>query len=162
MTTTTIPAGYRITVSSWENDADHCNTIIKEGLTEDQARFYCTMWSHMGSSSNGGRANQQFGNMYEPSDVEVEEFVEFFRTLFLNGGDVAKEILCDGHDVEWDDLMDEGNDNFPSILGKIIGDFTGSGDFFTRVVDTIKVEFVPVTITLTDVSDQFPKAYNGW
>ena len=37
---TIIPAGYRVTVDSWENDADVHRTIVKKGLDRDMAKFH--------------------------------------------------------------------------------------------------------------------------
>ena len=34
-----IPAGYQLSVVSWENDGDHYNTEVMNGLSEEEVKF---------------------------------------------------------------------------------------------------------------------------
>lgn len=126
----TIKAGYRMTVTSWENDADHYNTITKDGLTENDVKLYVDV---LRLAADG------FGNMYEPSDKEMEKFGEAVWLVFDKNG----------HKYEQPDgCIDEG--------AEIIGEFCGySEHYFTRVVEKIIVEYVPQEIVIEDVTKKF-------
>ena len=133
----TIKAGYRITVTSWENDADNYNTETCDGLSEDTARFHIDLLKLIaGSNCND---NTVFGNMYEPGDEELEVFEE-----------AATKVLekHDQFDSKYDAL---------DIATDIIGNYTGysSDGFYTRVAESIVVEYVPQEIIIEDVSSKF-------
>lgn len=145
-----IRKGYRITVVSWENDADNYRTEVKEGHTEAQARFVCEVLNHMGSQSNGGREQNQFGNMYEPDDDEMEEFAQYMMRIVESHGDAAVAMV--GLDDE-DRQLDE--DDLPYAFTEFLYDYMGGGEFFTRVVESIKVEWIPEDILIEDVTEDF-------
>ena len=66
---TVIPAGYRLTVKSWENDGDNSNTVVLEGLTESKTPYLvdiCKLFDH--SHDYGNR----LCNMYEPENHEIK------------------------------------------------------------------------------------------
>lgn len=133
----TIKAGYRITVTSWENDADHYNTEIVDGLTEDTVRFHVDLLKLISKSNCNHK--QYFGNMYEPGERELAAF-EMAVSKVL----VKHDRLDDKHEV-LDIAMD------------VIGNYTGYGDegFYTRVAESIAVEYVPQEIIIEDVSKKF-------
>ena len=67
-----IKAGYRITVTSWENDADYYNTNTVDGLDEQETKFHVDLLKLIaGSNCNDSTV---FGNMYDPRDSKLEEF----------------------------------------------------------------------------------------
>jgi hypothetical protein len=132
-----IKAGYRITVTSWENDADNYNTKTVEGLNEDEVNFHIDLLKLIvGSNSNDKTV---FGNMYDPRDSELEAFREAVIRVFLKHSrpDSIYEPL--------------------NIAMDIIGEYTGYGGdgFYTRVAESIVVEFVPQEIIIEDVSTKF-------
>lgn len=132
----TIKAGYRITVTSWENDADNYRTISKDGLTEAETQSYVDMLKLLkGSYCNNKNV---FGNLYEPRDSEIEQF---------------KAAICpimDKHGIEYEQ-------EYPTdVFCDIVGDFTGYAEgYLTRVVEKIVVERVPEEIKIEEVSNQF-------
>lgn len=150
-----IKAGYRMTVVSWENDADHYKTIIKEGMSEAEVRFAVDVLSHMESKSNGGKERGMWGNWYEPSDDLIEEFALFFAEIIKQHAPVSYDAM------QWEDddiaalLAHEPNDDLAYYIGEYIAEFLGSGDFFTRVCSSIKIEFVPQDVLIEDVTARF-------
>jgi hypothetical protein len=125
----TIKAGYRVTVKSWENDGDHYNTITKDGLSEEDVKLYVDILK---------LAREDFGNMYDPSDKELEDFGNAVKKVFDKHGRAYDESNCE----------EEG--------GEIIGEFCGySEHYFTRVVEKITVEYVPQEIVIEDVTTKF-------
>ena len=144
MAKTIIPAGYRLSVVSWENDGDNYRTEVLEGLTAEQVKFYVAVCK-LFYSENGYSRNDKtcFGNMYEPSEAELQEayaavkqVAESFRGL------VATEEL----DNAIEDPLD--------FIAKFI---SYSPDYTTRVFESCKVEYTPCAIILQDVTADFLK-----
>lgn len=132
-----IKSGYRITVTSWENDADNYSTHIRDGLDEHEARFHVDLLKLLEDSCNN---SDKFGNMYDPEDSEMEAFDEACLEVFKKW-DEAEEIK------EKYDACNHALD--------IISEYTGYSDFYTRVVESIVVEYVPQEIVIEDVSSKF-------
>jgi hypothetical protein len=132
----TIKAGYRITVTSWENDADNYNTSTTDGLDEQEARYHVDLLKLIkGSHCNNKNV---FGNLYEPRDSEVKAFEEAIQAVFYKHGKTFPD------DMALDVAMD------------IVGDYTGYSDgYMTRVAEKITVEYVPEEIFIEDVTKQF-------
>lgn len=147
-----ISAGYRITVKSWENDADNYQTIILDGYTFMQTQFICELLSHMGSHNRGA---QQFGNLYEPDDDEKAETLAFWRELYAKHDVAAKELdIPPPNDTNDDD--DEGLEDLFYTFCEFVQDFIGTSEHYsTRVAESVVVEYVPRDIILEDVTDQF-------
>lgn len=140
MTNTIIPAGYRLTVTSWENDGDNYNTKIKEGLTLEQCRYYVDLCKLLKSQSRGG-----CGNMFEPSEGERKKLAVALQKLAKKHGKEATELdNLDDRDLVCDQMLDVLYD-----LG------LSCGEFYTRVCDTYKVEHIAQPIELEDVTAQF-------
>lgn len=130
-----INAGYRMTVVSWEGDADNYNTIIQDGMSKEDVSFYVDLLKLIDRKNNG---KNDFGNMYEPSDEEFDRFGKALVPIFKK------------HGREYD----EEDPHYTG--GDFISDFTGYSDhYFTRVVDKITVEYVPIAIELKDVTKEF-------
>lgn len=143
-----ILAGYRITVTTWENDADNFKTASKDGLTENQVRFYADVCKRMKSKN---QQNGHFGNMYEPDEAERDAFCRFLNeTVEKNGGilqilpDTEEEDIpgCNGDFSDWlaDSLWDLG------LMG---------GDFYTHVCSKFVVTYIQHEINLPDVTSKF-------
>lgn len=135
---TTIPAGYRISVTTWENDADNYRTEILEGVKKEHIPFIVAVCNLMGSNCNGNG----YGNLnsYTNNTVKINKLIEKLDELITLHPDRPK--YCDSGGAVYENLLGE--------LG-----FTGSEDFDTRVFDGIKIEYVPQQILLEDVTDQF-------
>jgi hypothetical protein len=131
-----IRKGYRITVTSWENDADNYNTLSRDGLDQKEVECYVEMLKLLkGSYCNDKKV---FGNLYEPRDHEVAEF------------EAAIRPIMDKHGIKYDD--DYPADTFCDL----VGEFTGYGEgYMTRVVESLVVEYVPEDIIIEDVSKNF-------
>ncbi len=133
----TIKAGYRITVTSWENDADNYNTTCTHGIDEKTAKFHVDLLKLIESSHCNDKT--VFGNLYEPRDSEISAFKEALVKVFKKHGEE-----CDDSDDVLDIAMD------------ILSDYTGYSDgYMTRVAESITVEYIPQDIQIEDVSKQF-------
>lgn len=139
MANTIIPAGYRITCVSWENDGDNYRTKFKEGLSISAAQLYVDLALLLTI-----RKGCDFGNMYEPSDDELEKLA-----------DAVSEVL---HKHGITDVQVSDKDEVTDYFFDVMYDFTGASEHYcTRVVESIKVEYIPLPIELTDVTAEFIK-----
>jgi hypothetical protein len=149
----TIESGYRITVTSWENDADNYRTVIRGGFTKEQMTFLVELCNHLDSQSNGGKAREQFGNMYEPSERELEDFSRFMLRLCKKHG-----VDCDP-EAEYEDKYDlygAADEAMYSIVQLELYDLgLAGGEWCTRVCEKYTVEYVPVVIEIKDVTQEF-------
>ena len=142
-----IKAGYRISIKSWENDADNPQVIVIDGLTEDRVKYIIELIKMFKSHNN---PNSGFGNLY---DGYGSKRYKLARHAIM---DVMKK-----HDAvltaEERDYVNGDEEDFEAC--EIMCDYLGvSSDNFTfRVFDSFTVEFIPYEIDLEDVTSQFEK-----
>lgn len=151
MKTKTIKAGYRLTVTTWENDADNYNTEIVEGLSKELCKLYvaiCKAFEHSSDYDN------RICNMYEPDEEEIARFNTAMLKIGREFESVIRMELFDG-----EQLPADGSISDEDLLGVLEEDLSNlgihGGDFFTRVVSAWSVEHVPADIVLTDVTEEF-------
>jgi len=150
MTQTIIPAGYRVTITSWENDGDHYENTVHEGLTKERVEYILELCNLFKSdSSTGGKT---FGNLYEPDRTERAE-AESAITVVM---EKHKPVLTK---YELKQLTAVAVPNEPYSgpeYGDIVRELVGYSEYYTyRVYDGAKVEFIPNEITMEDVTGQF-------
>lgn len=148
---TTIPAGYRLTITSWENDADNYKTVIIEGLTNERASYLadlCKLLSddnpRNNQSSEGYKGrDKRYNNMYEPGRKEIDMLMEELDKIVLKHGQHLSEDVVPGHDAAeygYEELYELG---------------LSGGDFFTRCCSEWKIEHIPNDVIMLDVTDNF-------
>jgi hypothetical protein len=125
-----IKAGYRLSVTSWENDGDNYQTHSIDGLNEEKVKNLIELVSLFESRNS---SKNKFGNIYEANKFEREN-LDLELKQFLNAlGDV--------------DII---KDHWLSSLGLF-----RTGDFYTRVFEEFTVEYVPTEIVIEDVTKKF-------
>ncbi len=145
---TIIKKGYRFTLKTWENDADNYNTVTLEGLSVEVVKFYVEL-AKLHKSKN--YHNNCFGNMYDPRESERAAYMQAMADLCRNHLTALKEINDDFEESWLDD--EEGIED---VIHGVTYDLGLSGtDFYTRVTDTFKIEFVPQDIFIEDVTLAF-------
>lgn len=145
MNKTIIPAGYRLTVSTWENDADNYNNEILEGLTLEKTAFLVELCKQLSSKNSSSRG---IGNLYEPDDRELAKVAKTARALFEKFPNVMIE-----EDFELD-LSDDGEVR-DALLEFAYEIGASNTEFYTRVVESWKVEYIPTDIVMEDVTEKF-------
>lgn len=141
---TIIPAGYRITCKSWENDGDNYNTKTVEGLTYHQTQFYVDLLKLLSSKHLHGIGH---GNLYEPNEDECQALANDIKVVLEKhkGSDAIPD------DVNFDDV-----DEIVDFFCDVVGDFTGySEHYLTRVVESIQVHLIPHPIEMALVTEEF-------
>lgn len=138
--TNKIPAGYRITSVSWENDGDHYRTEVKEGLSEDEAKFI----GHLGKLMHSRKSGLE--NNYEASKKEYKKGHEFYLPAFEKYA----------HLFSAEDMKDYRKDCY-ALLDYIRENITGysSEGYALRVLESMKVEYFPEDIVIEDVTYKF-------
>lgn len=137
---TIIPAGYRFTFDSWENDGDHKHTIIIEGISEPEARLIAEIAKTLLAGGTG------LENNYEPEDKEINKGLKVLMDIFDRHQKVFDEEDFDAYRMDHGHIADY-------IHEKILG-YSAEGYYF-RVLDDYKIEHVPVEILIKDVTNQF-------
>jgi len=144
--TNTIKAGYRIHVTTWENDADNYRTESMDGLTEGNVKFIVELLKlFKDKCSNKG----YFGNCYDDYPDGLEEAVNEIIAKFSDEERFFK--FYDEHDD--DNVVDSFYYVDDSILNNL--GITGGSEFQTRVFDRIVVEYIPKDIVIEVVTDKF-------
>ena len=141
MKKTSVKAGYRISCNSWENDGDNYNLTIKDGFSEPYARFIYDILSQFFMDSD-------ISNLYEPNEDEIEEFNDTMYAVFNRHACAAEYFLIeDSSKYSAEQIVDR--------ITTILHNFMGSSEYFTRVVEEIKVEYIPEDVIFEDRSENF-------
>jgi hypothetical protein len=139
-TQTTIPAGYRISITSWENDGDNYKTEVLEGLTKERVKLYTDICKAL--YRNYGKM-PRIANLYEPTESELEAFNKvMLKVRKANESEFDK-------DTTDEETMQETMYDIASDLGLV------GSEFFSRVCESFKVEYINTPIVLHDVTDEF-------
>ena len=148
-----IKQGYRITVTSWENDADHYQTHSVDGLDVRDVEFFVD-FCKLHYSQNAWKTEKGMGNMYEPSDSERNEYISKAKAVFV------KHRICPfllqrfpDHPITEDITEDDTND----ITHELAYEIFGGGEFYTRVFDGRGIVYVPEELEFEDVTKRFFK-----
>lgn len=131
-----IPAGYKIIITTWENDGDNYNTAHMSGLSWYQVRLLVKLAELFYSHNQQGERG--YGNLYDPTDAECEAVERAIQTTFDK---------YNTHTIAWS--VDQCRDMLADLHLK------GCSEFYTRVLSDIVVEHYPVALDVEDVTDQF-------
>ncbi len=147
---TIIPAGYRVTVNSWENDGDAKRVVVKEGLSHSRAALYVD-FARLFYSQNNYHGPKGFGNMYEPRKAELAEAHAAVKDVLIKHFAAFCEMWGEEYDVHELDNEDALHD----FAGELHYELFGASEYKFRVLESIKVEHIPFPITMQDVTKEF-------
>lgn len=138
MKTRTIPAGYILTVISWENDGDNYNTVQLEGLSKAEARFKFDL---------ADLCTGEFSNTYYEYRDDNKAFEEACVAVLKKHREFVEKAI--GESIE--ELK------YPmDFMSELLGDLgLVSEHFFPRVAEKITVEYIPAAIEIEDVTEVF-------
>lgn len=138
MTTNTklskIPAGYRITCVSWENDGDYYNTVVREGLNKEETTLLAELAQIIKERKSG------LENNYEPKKQELEKGRKILAKVFDKYPEIFKL------EMEIEDMLEYICDNI-----------TGNSEegYALRVLESMKIDYFPHDIFIEDVTAEF-------
>ena len=165
------PAGYAITIASWENDADFnaTKTLSVATLQEAQiivaiAKLFNSYWRNKTI-----RGETSFDNLYEPGDSEL---AAMFKAIAQIVGDYPLFQRLYGYD-DWDDYRTPTEQEFEDYIeGIVVGpiEYMHAAVFelldslglsgqqegqYTRVAESITVHYYAEPIYAEDVTSTF-------
>lgn len=140
--TNIIPAGYRFTFNSYEGDGDNLKTIVKQGVSENEAHLLAKIANLMVGSGIW------LENQDDPSEKEKRKAYNLLWPVFEQHKD-----LFDSETLE---LFKEGVDSMADYICENIVDYP-EDEYYMRVLESYHAEYTPVAIELTDVTLDFLK-----
>lgn len=162
------PAGYAITIASWENDADYRATKTMNVSTLEQAQLVTAIAKLFRSDWSNGtiRGETSFDNMYAPNTYEINAM---FRAIAKIVGDYPLfQELYDWADFkmpteqdfsEYDELDDDSPvDGMHEAVFELLDSLGLNGqqdEQATRVADSITVHYYPEPIYAEDETVNF-------
>jgi len=144
MNQTIIPAGYRVTISSWENDADNYKDTIHEGITKERVEYILELCKMFKSGSNNG--GKTFGNMGEYDSGRLAKAEQAVRVVLEKHRAVLNEYELANLECAEDEME----------VCEIVSEFLDVSEYYTfRVYDSAKVEHIPHEIRMDNVTGLF-------
>lgn len=136
--------GYLIRVTSWENDADNYNTKEIQVETEQEARTVLALCNLLRSRYRVSYAT--FGNMYEPSDSDIQGFA--IAVAAVPGIKEFVQRVFPG--IEEDQENPECGFGYMDAIMDILYDLglSGSEYFYTRVCESVQIFCIPADIVV--------------
>ena len=144
-------SGYRISVTSWENDADNYNFKSITLENADDARVVVALCKLLNPRYD--TPQQTFGNMYEPSESDIQDFEaaiaqipginEYLKAVFSWYEESVEEydIGAKYADAVLDIYYDLG--------------LSGSEYYYTRVCEKVEVHYFEEPVYAADVTAEF-------
>lgn len=139
------PAGYTITIESWENDGDYSATKTMYLPTEKQARTV-VKFAQLFCNSYRTSDEEEFGNLYEITGSARAKLIEIVRNIYED--DEGFKEFCEGDtsdDAVYEWIYEQLNDL--GLRGLQEGQFS-------RVVERMSVQYhnEPVYADVIDIS----------
>lgn len=145
------PIGYELHVTSWENDGDMNATEILFGLTKEDTKFWIEFLKRFESKHNGGDIGKEYNFGNDANDMEVvSQHTKDILDKHPNISIALKEDLLKG--VSDSDYLYETINELFGLYPKEEY-YASEYEYFFRVVDSIKVFYIPVAII--DVTAEF-------
>ena len=156
MKTLVIPAGYAVTVVSWENDGDYYATKTMNGLSKEHARIVLNFAQLFQNCWRIGtkRGTTSFDNLYEPSEGDLASLYTAADSII--GDDPFFKVV-----YGWDDYVRVDEDNFWQISEAVYELMSSLGlsgqqeNQFSRVAESITVHYYPEDVYADDVTSTF-------
>ena len=135
------PAGYSLTIESWENDADNCKDVTIDGLKKGDVLFYLHLLKHFRSSSNG---EQYYGNGEVSPETETRLIEETYAQYPPESDELNQEVQ---------EILTDYRDD-PQFVNELLGGPWWVDCYpWTRVFDSYTVHYIP--LECEDVTEQF-------
>ena len=142
--TNMIPAGWRIEVTSWENDGDYYNTTILEGLDEDVARFYVELAQLFGDSDIDA------ANAFDNEDVEWDKLIIAFKAIVAKYPNVLRKIWHQPDEAVIEEHLSD--DQIEDSIQDVVCDILDSSEVVIfRVFESYKAYYFPAPVKTFDL-----------
>lgn len=139
-----IPTGWRIEVTSWENDGDYYNTKILEGLNEDVARFYIELAHLFGDSGI------EAANACDNAEVEWDKLIPAFKAIIAKYPSALSKIWQQPDEAEIAESLSD--DQIEDSIGDVAYNILGASEFYVfRVFESYRAYYFPDPIKSIDL-----------
>lgn len=154
-----IPAGYQVTITSWENDADYYKDEIFQGLSEADAKFLTELCPLFGSYHSYHNPNYRFGGDWNRKDLEERwsRMVEVINEVLAANLDIS-----DGMKKKWtvDQTKQYWKGDYEESISELVGNCgEGYSGNYRRVFESLVVHYFPTEVE--DVTSKFSKKLAG-
>lgn len=144
-------AGYRISVTSWENDADSYNHRHITVEAAEDAKVVVALCNLLRSRYR--TETPTFGNMYEPSESDLADFAQ--AVFAIPGIRDFLHKMFPGLEQDIED-PEYGADYMDSVMDVLYDlGLSGSEHFFTRVCEKVEVHYFAEPIYAAEVTAEF-------
>lgn len=142
---TTIPKGYQIHVTTWENDGDNYKTKIISGLTGAKVKMLYQLAKFFESGTNNNATGPDGRGNYGNADNSYDSHGGGSYHVHFNSSEFEKEFLefCEKHNIDSEDFHEE---TFFEIIG------TWCEGEYIRVMEKVEVYYVPEEITPVSIT----------
>jgi len=144
-------SGYRISVTSWENDADNYN--FKSITVEDKEAASVVVALCKLMYPRYDTPDQTFGNMYEPSDSDLEDFEQAVSSIPGIKNFLHKVFPSIEQDIQHPEYGGDYMDCVMDVLSDL--GLTGSEYYYTRVCEKVEVHYFDEPVYADDVTAEF-------
>ena len=139
----TIPSGFQLHITSWENDADNYKTEVISGLTREDVKFYLHFLGHFYSqyTNSKNKIGKGFGNMEEFESGVNQERVAI-ESAWENCPPSSPDLI-----EQVKDSIDGWKEN-PNEIYDWVYDTIGywfEGQYY-RVFESFKIYYIPEEI----------------
>lgn len=135
-----IPAGYKVIVTSWENDADYYRTEYLQGLSQEELNIVLELIELFRDSKNPDYIGNVSNMTYDNSPEKVTNILNNFYKKHKNS-ELFKYV-----DSEY---TIENEEDYSEIVFELLYELGLSGNseyFLTRVVDSITVYYFETNV----------------
>lgn len=136
------PAGYSLTITSWENDADYYKTVVLDGLKSGDVVFYIHLLQHFKSSSYSSCMRTCFGGSEYDPKIEVDLIEKTFNRYPPESKELKETIT---------EIITKYGDS-PDFVDELLGGRCGEGCFW-RTFESYEIHSIPKECA--DVTDHF-------
>lgn len=147
MKTFSVKKGYRLSITTWENDGDDYSVQVNEGLDKPTVQFLIQVAQLFKSCNDDDDSG--FGNEEQKRDWVAPSIMKL-----LMGATLPEDVS-----EEWIDAVLFDDAFYVTLYNKILGHPVGYEYQFCRVFESFKVEYisedVKVTIPVKDVTEEF-------
>lgn len=144
--TKTIPAGYRFTFDSWENDGDSPRKVTLQGLSEEHAQFVAELAKLIQARKTG------LENIYDPDEKAKKKAYKVLWPVFEK-----YSSLFDADDM---DLFKEDIGQMVDYINENMLGYPSEDGVWLRVLETFEAEYFPGDVVSENVTARFMKKKN--
>ena len=141
----TIPSGYQLSVTTWENDADNYKTKTFPGLTKEDVKFYLHFLFHFRSHWMNEKVGEGYGNTEVSFEKEKAALGSAWKNFPPSSSDLVEDVQ---NSLEY---WETGHTYSCDWAYELVGNWNEGGLY--RVFESFKVHLFREPVP--DVTEEF-------